>query len=667
MLLSRGFSAFLICLTLVAGDAQAQSSGSSLANRIDQLKSSHAAKSGNTVTAVEVSSPAYKAMLQSVVLIECGSDDDVTYGTGWVVDAQQRLIVTNHHVVEMYLGCSIYFPEYDNGRLVTDPDESITPERAHFARVVDVAADYDLALLQLGEELPEGLQALELAEQTAAPGETIHSVAGSTVGSQSLWVYSTGHVRQTVRGFMANDYEATLLESDMATNQGNSGGPVVNDRGQVVAVVEGHRTDARLVSIYIGLESLVEYLSDALRCVHPETVEDLVFAANRQLDDGRPNPALELVNQALEIEPESAELVALRGWCWYYNSDPETARADFSEAIELDRKLADAHSGLGYLCLDEDDLEGAIKHFTNAIRNAPHSAEYLVARGMAREALKNFENAHRDFDNAVRKDSEAYEAIKRRGYCSIEMRNMDEGLEDLEQVVDLFAEDPEIFFYYGKAFVRKENYDTALKFFSHSSELDPSYARAQLGLGITYMRMEELEVAGEHLAQAYELDSSDPEINFIFGMQRLQVGDDSGLALVAHAVDLDPSNEDFNAVYQQISAEQEADSSSQKLVSASAVPQAYVGLWVTKLSRNGRNVEFRLDIRPDSTYSLSSSIDPNSSNRQDFSEEGTIEVVRDQLVLQGEGPQQSIPFKWQGNQLLIYFEDFNAWFIFTKN
>jgi len=59
--------------------------------------------------------------------------------------------------------------------------------------------------------------------------ERVHSLAGSTVGSQSLWIYSTGHVRQIVRGLMANDYEAMLLESDLATNQGDSGGSVCDD------------------------------------------------------------------------------------------------------------------------------------------------------------------------------------------------------------------------------------------------------------------------------------------------------------------------------------------------------------------------------------------------------------------------------------------------------
>jgi len=53
-----------------------------------------------------------------------------------------------------------------------------------------------------------------MAEQSATTGQRLHSLAGSAVGLQSLWIDSTGHVRQIVRGIVATDYETMLLESD---------------------------------------------------------------------------------------------------------------------------------------------------------------------------------------------------------------------------------------------------------------------------------------------------------------------------------------------------------------------------------------------------------------------------------------------------------------------
>ncbi|MCA9130186.1 MAG: trypsin-like peptidase domain-containing protein [Planctomycetales bacterium] len=643
----------------------AQSAGSALAQKLQQLKSTHAGAGGAAGRTV-ANSPAYEKMLTGVALIQCTTDDATTSGTGWVVDAEQRLLVTNHHVIDGFLDCWIYFPLYVDGHLVTNPAEALSPERALAARVVDVAINYDLALLQLEGPLPEGIVALDIADAPASPGDTIHSVAGSTVGSQSLWVYSTGHVRQTVRGLMANDYEANLLESDMATNQGNSGGPVCNDSGQVVAVVEGHRTDARLVSIYVSLESLAEYLSDALRCVNPETVEDLQFAAQRQLNDYRSSVALQHVNRALNLEPDSASLLAMRGWCWYFDGDADSARADFEEAIENDRKFADAHSGLGYLAVGENDHETAIKHFTDAVRNDPGNVEYLVQRGKSHFALEDYDAAYRDFNKAIATQSDYMDAIVNRGYASIELGNQDQGLADLELVVDYFTEDPQIFDYYGRACLMNENYEDAVKFFSHSLTLDPEYETALFGLGLTFLEMSQAEDAGEPLAKALELNPNSASYQFFYGIQQLTVGVPSGLDYVARAVELAPQDESMRNTYQELKANL-GQTQQNQFVAKQVIPEKYVGVWYGKVSGNGRSVEFHLTLNEDGTYINQVIGTSATAPRLDQTENGRFTVDGDEaIVFSDETSEYRMPIKWQGSYFQAYIQEIGVWLILSK-
>ena len=103
------------------------------------------------------------------------------------------------------LDCSVYFPEYIDGKVNTDPESSLDESRELYGTVIDSDDTVDLALIQLEDDLPEGIVALELAEKSASPGQTIHAIAGTAQGSQSLWTYSTGHVRQITRGMLAND------------------------------------------------------------------------------------------------------------------------------------------------------------------------------------------------------------------------------------------------------------------------------------------------------------------------------------------------------------------------------------------------------------------------------------------------------------------------------
>src|SRR5438034_7370165 len=53
------------------------------------------------------------------------TDTATSFGTGWVVNQQKRLLITNHHVVSDKQGrpvktVSVIFPAYRNGKLVAE-------------------------------------------------------------------------------------------------------------------------------------------------------------------------------------------------------------------------------------------------------------------------------------------------------------------------------------------------------------------------------------------------------------------------------------------------------------------------------------------------------------------------------------------------------------------
>jgi len=515
-----GIALLAVSTTLFAARSSADEGAKSktLAERIRNITESNASDKGTSIGLSTPTNPLYNQILRSVALIDCKTDDGASWtGTGWVLDVQQRLLVTNHHVVEGVEECDVYFPEFINGQLVTDPAKSVVQARAIHARVVDCDATCDLAIIQL-DRLPKENPALELADVSATPGQTVHSIAGNAVGTQSLWVYSTGHVRQIVRGMLANDNEAMLLESDMATNQGNSGGPVVDDQGRVVAVVEGHMTEARLVSIYVDLQSLATYLADGLRCVEPKTVEDLQFAAKRCLASSRPEAAFKLANAALALNPESAELYALRGQCWYEKDDSESARGDFEEALEIDDKCAAAHSGLGQLAFDDDEYEESIQHYTQALRNDPENTDYLAQRGLAREWNGDLQDARKDYVSALKIDSTFSPAIRGRAFVDIEFGKFQEGMTGLDSIISEYTDDAETFYYAGRAMNGLGNFEDAAVVSRRAVELDQEFAGAYQQLGHALVGLDQYEEGAQVLTTAIELDSEDAMSHYLMGV-----------------------------------------------------------------------------------------------------------------------------------------------------
>lgn len=210
------------------------------------------------------------------VLSPIGNKGAAATGSGTLLDAQKKLILTNYHVVGDRDEAFVVFPVFQKGSLVA--------ERAFYLQMVEnqqgllrakvLVRDmkHDLALLQIQKDaaIPSGIVPLKLARDSAKPGQRIHSI-GNPGTSGALWVYTPGEVRQVYRKqFRAADrqgqnvfaIDARVVETSSPVNAGDSGGPVVNDQGELVAVTQGHAADAqaRLVSYFIDVTEVKELL-----------------------------------------------------------------------------------------------------------------------------------------------------------------------------------------------------------------------------------------------------------------------------------------------------------------------------------------------------------------------------------------------------------------------
>jgi S1-C subfamily serine protease len=195
----------------------------------------------------EADAPAiYRQTLRSTVLIAT----DNARGSGWVVDAERRLIVTNHHVIASARRVEVVFPMFRDGELVTGYSEYVSTNAGVPAKVLLSDPAKDLAVLQAAR-LPDDVVPMKLAARSPSPGERIHAL-GSPGVSGALWVYSAGYVRAVYRERtnLQGDQrlDAWVVETTLPTNPGDSGGPQVNDRGELVAVTSHHDGRGRLVT-----------------------------------------------------------------------------------------------------------------------------------------------------------------------------------------------------------------------------------------------------------------------------------------------------------------------------------------------------------------------------------------------------------------------------------
>jgi tetratricopeptide (TPR) repeat protein len=460
--------------------------------------------SASGLTAQEV----YQQMLPSTCWIRIQWEADgmihSSWGTGWVYDLDRRLVVTNEHVVHDRDMMDVYFPQYVDGELVHDPAWYVENGTRYRATIIDRDTERDLALVQL-DALPEDAVELKLAAKSPEPGERIFALGSLPEGSEGLWIMSTGEVRQVYRRTHANGHYSRVCETQLPTNRGNSGGAVVNNRLEVVAVVEGHMIQARLVSMFIDVQELKGYLDEAVPLVDPATAEEYEVRASRRYDEGRYDQAIADYSAALRIDPQLTSAMLNRGWAFYLKEDYQTAMADFDAALKLDPEMRSAYQGRGSCHRELGDFEKAIRDLTEAIRRDSTDADTFERRAKCFHYLEQYEKALADRNRAVELEPHEFVYLFGRGQTLRELKRFNEAKRVFEQAIALNPQDAKGYYELGYVYFDEEQYPQAALFFGMAYERDPTESAYVNMRGMAHLRQEQHVEAAQDFAAAIQL------------------------------------------------------------------------------------------------------------------------------------------------------------------
>jgi tetratricopeptide (TPR) repeat protein len=253
---------------------------------------------------------------------------------------------------------SVYFPAYRGGKVIAEPPHYLRNERPVRGQVIDTESRRDLALIEL-EAVPKGAQGLKLAADSPDPGDRLHAVGNSSV-ENGLWAYNAGTVRQVCHTRLACEdqmIEARVILTPMPVNPGDSGGPVVNDDGELVGVVSAWLTEVRQVSYCIDVKEVRGFVAAARKLLSPATAAGYHARGLHYLGKGRYARAAADFTQAIRLDPKHAPSYRGRGISFLVTREYEKAVADFTRAIRLDPKDAKSYGLRSLACsaLGEDD------------------------------------------------------------------------------------------------------------------------------------------------------------------------------------------------------------------------------------------------------------------------------------------------------------------------
>jgi serine protease Do len=210
-------------------------------------------------TSAQADVATYNQTLKSTAWVLAKTDGATSSGTGVLVDVEKKLLITNFHVVGDARSAVIFFPAMKNGKPIV--------ERKHYlknvkklgirGRVLAVDRKRDLALIEL-DRLPEDVSAITLAADSIGPGEDVQSI-GNAGTSEALWVFTSGTVRSVYKKQFrtgSGEHDFMVVETQSPINSGDSGGPVVNNKGELVAIAQAVSPKASLISYNVDVSEI---------------------------------------------------------------------------------------------------------------------------------------------------------------------------------------------------------------------------------------------------------------------------------------------------------------------------------------------------------------------------------------------------------------------------
>jgi hypothetical protein len=176
--------------------------------------------------------------------------DETAQGSGFLVDRQRKLVVTNYHVTQEKDKIVAFFPVREFGDIIDNPKyyadnlpRLVKNRTISKARIIAQDKDKDLAILQL-EQIPDSAKELPLAKADPREQDTLH-VLGNPAG-RPLWRWAAGTQPAVEQITNANRIPTIAVRNSKvimfccAAFNGNSGGPVLNDQGEVLGIAAFH-------------------------------------------------------------------------------------------------------------------------------------------------------------------------------------------------------------------------------------------------------------------------------------------------------------------------------------------------------------------------------------------------------------------------------------------
>jgi tetratricopeptide (TPR) repeat protein len=456
-------------------------------------------------------------------------------GSGMILHKQGDLytVLTAAHVVRK--GKDFQFTTPD-GQVHQSIDRSVR----------EATNNLDLATVQFRSN--KSYQVAKLgSSQSLSAGMEIY-VAGfpaqTTAIRSGILNFTKGAI--TANANKANSQGYSLIYNN-ATLPGMSGGPVLNDRGEVVAIHgQGDRApDGQKTGFNLGIviekcrpfadEIIAVKQLPVLNNLTPKA-DDYFLAASESYEAGNYQQALANYDKAIKLNPQYAEAYNNRGNLRYVHlKNPTGALADYDRSIALRPNSTLTYVNRGGLRADEfNDIKGAIADFDKSI--TLDNQDYLVYnnRGYLKDAnLNDLRGALLDYDRAIALNPRSVLAYNNRGNLNYhKLSNKEVAIADYNQAIAIndrssmaYYNRGDLYYFEGDSFRdNSASRAAALQDLTMVAQLNPKDWTGLIAKGVIALEQRQAQTALNYFNQAASLGADQVDYRKYRGLAYKELG-----------------------------------------------------------------------------------------------------------------------------------------------
>jgi tetratricopeptide (TPR) repeat protein len=437
-------------------------------------------------------------------------------GSGVIVarEGQTYFVLTAAHVVA-----------------TADEYNVVTPDLRTFPidyRQVRKFHGVDLALVPFTSSLT--YQVVEIGSSSQVQDMTPAYIAGfphlGTQSTQTRYQLSPGEVMAQSSRPLSNGYALAYINT---TFVGMSGGPILNQQGQLIGIHGTSKTPfaqnqginpqtGRKAGLNLGMPidtflRLVPQVSPTLKfpaapplgTATQLNAADLFIQAAEQIIADNHKAARATLEQVIRLQPNYAAAYLARAEVKSHGRDIKGQIADLDRAIRLNPNFAVAYHHRGFNRQRSGDLQGAIADFDQAIRIDPNYADVYFARGLARSTLKDFHGAFADYDQAIRIDPNDALTYVNRGYVREKLGDFRGAFADYDQAIRINPNNAVAFNNRGFNRQRSGDLQGAFADYDQAIRIDPNYANTYINRGVARQHSGDFQGAASDFQRAADL------------------------------------------------------------------------------------------------------------------------------------------------------------------